>query len=421
MEPPGNGSAARPVHDVLPGEIARDAKCRLAALLVLAIFTAPANAVAQDEPARWLVTYDARPYYSVDGALLGETEPGEWYRVHSEEDGWALVYPESGSAARSVWIQLGEGIGQVDMAQEPGGAPANPAQNPQAVTTAATVQPAARPPPTAPPPAKQKLVLFVGGWQPSCANSLGVVADPLTQRLAQSGATWEHYVYAPCQAIETSARGVANRVSALSAAYDVRVAGFSEGGTVALYSVFYGARPSAVLTIDSPIRGRNMAAVQSVCSRARRDIALAGLGGALVGIPPAAAAVMAVALAAALPCDHFGQPVFQNLAGIYADRNWYASWEAQVANAGVRLGTMGNSLDCMYHMYMCMNSWGSRDVDDRSVQWVGGRQNVTSWNYSVGQSILGRSNFGISDLDDSHHAILNDPGAMAEAARFLAQ
>ncbi len=68
-----------------------------------AIPTPPAPPVAAE---LWLSILEPTPVYSDAGEVLWVAEPGEWYRVLSQDAGWALVVWENDPAELAVWIEL---------------------------------------------------------------------------------------------------------------------------------------------------------------------------------------------------------------------------------------------------------------------------------------------------------------------------
>ena len=54
----------------------------------------------------WLSIVEATPVYSDAGDVLWVAEPGEWYRVISQDAGWALAVRENDPAELAVWIEV---------------------------------------------------------------------------------------------------------------------------------------------------------------------------------------------------------------------------------------------------------------------------------------------------------------------------
>jgi len=54
----------------------------------------------------WLSIVEATPVYSDAGDVLWVAEPGEWYRVLSQDAGWALAVWENDPPELAVWIEL---------------------------------------------------------------------------------------------------------------------------------------------------------------------------------------------------------------------------------------------------------------------------------------------------------------------------
>jgi hypothetical protein len=53
----------------------------------------------------WMHVLARTELYSDEGEEVGAAEPGTWYRVLRQEDGWVLVIPES-SDAPQLWLVL---------------------------------------------------------------------------------------------------------------------------------------------------------------------------------------------------------------------------------------------------------------------------------------------------------------------------
>jgi len=77
---------------------------------------------------------------------------------------------------------------------------------------------------------------------------------------------------------------------------------------------------------------------------------------------------------------------------------------AAMAEAGIRLGTFGNTNDCFYYPALCA---GGTWADDRLTQFLPGHAAV-SMPYAVQSAIL-----------ESHDAILTHPAALAEVVTFV--
>jgi hypothetical protein len=52
----------------------------------------------------WMLVLAPTPIYADGADPIGMAEPGNWYRVLSQEAGWALVAPESGGEDSSLWL-----------------------------------------------------------------------------------------------------------------------------------------------------------------------------------------------------------------------------------------------------------------------------------------------------------------------------
>lgn len=213
-------------------------------------------------------------------------------------------------------------------------------------------------------------------------------------------------------------RGLVQRLKSLGRS--VRVAGFSLGGLVAVNEVAAAAAerdnaslPDALLAIDSPLEGRNMNAVQTICANAELAGGVAGLAAAIVGDFSDGAALGATALGAGWVSTFCPKgPVVDDLLGIYSNAGWRTSRSALLRASGVRIGTVINDHDCFYAAAICAHVIGSSDVDDRAVMAI----DVASWSRHYSTDLMQH----FWHILDNHHAIMNDVEAMIDAARFLA-
>jgi hypothetical protein len=54
----------------------------------------------------WLVVFAPTQTYSITDEPLWTAEPGEWYRVLEQDEGWALAVWEHDPPEWTVWIEI---------------------------------------------------------------------------------------------------------------------------------------------------------------------------------------------------------------------------------------------------------------------------------------------------------------------------
>lgn len=202
----------------------------------------------------------------------------------------------------------------------------------------------------------------------------------------------------------------------------VAVVGYSLGGYVSLDALYRGdtaALPDVVVTVSSPLQGIDYGALQGACNNLRNTAIGGAIGGALLGLFDGGTALgLAAAAALAREAVCYSGPAAGELDAVYRDANWRAARDDTIARTlrarNIRLMTIGARNDCLYAIYICSDYLAAYGGD--LTRTALSRAADVATLYPVSWSACA---IGFACIDDSHRAILNDPGVMREIAGFM--